>query len=179
MWKRPPPVNLMIAKPTSRSCRFSEISEAKLNFSIETPEIRSASLQSENSPNKNRKSGLETGWSMEDLEMELNRIRRTLRLTAERQLQTLAGKSLADLSQNRSWVSDIHQMLDGHGLRVICSECGQPAILRVSPRSGMATGAFVFDHTIDGRRTFHGGSSHLPLIRLTSKPQRKRPSAAG
>lgn len=110
---------------------------------------------------------------LDDLQQQLNRLQRSIRIAIEQQLAALSGKSMASLGHNRELVSSIHQLLESHGLRVQCSECGHPAILRVSPRAGIDHGAFVFDHQIDGRRTFHGGRAVMPEIRLVAKPARR------
>ncbi len=112
--------------------------------------------------------------AMAELDQELNRLQRAIRLAIQDQLRKLFGRSLGSLEQNRNLVESIHTLLDSHGLRVRCSECGHPAILRVSPRGGSANGVFVFDHTIDGRRTFHGGRGTVPVIQLVAKPPRKK-----
>ena len=119
--------------------------------------------------------------AMTELDQELNRLQRAIRLAIQAQLAKLTGRSMGNLEQNQTLAESIHQLLDSHGLRVQCSECGHPAILRVSPRGGSASGVFVFDHTIDGRRTFHGGRGEVPQIRLVAKPPRKKPTkrAAG
>lgn len=109
-----------------------------------------------------------------DLDQELNRLQRAIRLAIQNQLAKLTGQSLGSLRENQNLADSIHRLLDSHGLRVQCVECGHPAILRVSPRSGTASGAFVFDHSIDGRRTFHGGKGTVPEIRLVAKPPRKK-----
>ncbi|TWU44839.1 hypothetical protein Q31b_00090 [Novipirellula aureliae] len=111
-----------------------------------------------------------------ELERELNRLQRSIRLAIEAQLRKFAGRSFGSLAENQQVATSIHALLDRHGLRVRCSECGHPAILRVSPRGGLAKGAFVFDHTIEGRRTFHGGRATMPELRLVSKPARKNSS---
>ncbi len=112
--------------------------------------------------------------TLSELQMELNRLQRTVRLAIQSQLAKLTGQSLSSLRENREMARSIHQLLDSHGLRVQCCECGHPSILRVSPRSGVANGVFVFDHTIDGRRTFHGGKTVLPELRLVAKPARRK-----
>ncbi|MGB7345922.1 MAG: hypothetical protein WBD20_17020 [Pirellulaceae bacterium] len=109
-----------------------------------------------------------------ELQMELNRLQRTVRLAIQRQLAKMSGQSLGGLKENQELAKSIHQLLESHGLRVQCSECGHPAILRVSPRGGVANGVFVFDHTIEGRRTFHGGKTVLPELRLVAKPARRK-----
>jgi len=111
---------------------------------------------------------------MAELDQELNRLQRAIRLAIQAQLSKMSGCSLGSLEQNRNLADSIHRLLESHALRVQCSECGHPAILRVSPRGGSANGVFVFDHTIDGRRTFHGGRGTVPLIRLVAKPPRKK-----
>lgn len=117
--------------------------------------------------------------TLASLERQLNRLQRSIRLSIQTQLAGLTGTSLDDLESNRQLAESIHQLLDGHGLRMQCSECGHPAILRVSPRTGVANGVFVFDHSIEGRRTFHGGKAVMPEIRLIAKPARKRPVSKG
>ncbi|QDT07655.1 hypothetical protein K227x_60830 [Rubripirellula lacrimiformis] len=109
-----------------------------------------------------------------ELDQELNRLQRAIRLAIQDQLAKLTGQSMGSLKENRDLADAIHRLLDSHGLRVRCVECGHPAILRVSPRGGTAKGAFVFDHSIDGRRTFHGGRGTVPEIRLVAKPPRKK-----
>jgi len=117
-------------------------------------------------------SSLEAETALLELNQELNRLQRTIRLAIQEQLSKMVGRSFDDLQKNRELVDSIHQLLDSHGLRVCCLECGHPAILRVSPR-GSSSGVFVFDHTIDGKRTFHGGRKTVPIIRLVAKPPRK------
>ncbi len=116
--------------------------------------------------------------ALDGLRMEMNRLQRSIRLAIQSHLAKLAGASLDDLEQNKQLVQSLHELLDGHGLRVRCNECGHPAILRVSPRRGADHGVFVFDHTIDGRRTFHGGRQAMPALHLISKPPRKKPKLA-
>ena len=115
--------------------------------------------------------------AMTELEQELNRLQRSIRLAIQAQLAKLAGRSLGSLEQNQHLAASIHELLESHALRVRCVECGHPAILRVSPREGSAHGVFVFDHTIDGKRTFHGGKGSVPVILLVAKPPRKKPTS--
>ncbi|WP_372721896.1 hypothetical protein [Novipirellula sp.] len=116
----------------------------------------------------------DVGAAIEDLQREINRLQRSIRQAIQAQLSRFADRNLGSLQQNQQMVQAIHTLLDSHGLRVQCSECGHPAILRVSARPGIEHGAFVFDHTIDRRRTFHGGRAVMPQIRLVSKPTRKK-----
>ncbi|MFK8110791.1 MAG: hypothetical protein AB8B91_01235 [Rubripirellula sp.] len=116
----------------------------------------------------------EAGIAMTELNQELARLQRSIRLAIQGQLAKLVGKSLDDLNQNKELAQTIHQLLDSHGLRVSCSECGHPSILRVSPRPGVPNGVFVFDHTIEGKRTFHGGRNVVPSMHLVTKPPRKK-----
>jgi DNA-directed RNA polymerase subunit RPC12/RpoP len=120
----------------------------------------------------------ETRQMLKSLQWELNRIQRTVRLTLQSKLQGLVGQSLSTLNENRELANSIQKMLDTHSLRIRCPQCGHASILRVSPRKGMPGGAFVLDHTIEGKRTFHGGSSSVPPIQLTAKPERKAKATA-
>ena len=117
--------------------------------------------------------------TLSELQQELHRLQRTIRLTIQAKLAEFAGRSMGTLPLNRDLAKSLHRLLDKHGLRVMCSECGRPAILRVSPRPGCDSGVFVFDHTIDGRRTFHGGKSTMPQLHLVAKPARQSSRAAG
>lgn len=108
-----------------------------------------------------------------ELQRQMNRLQREIRITIQLQLGQMTGRSLGSIQANRELARSIHEMLDAHGLRVRCPHCGNAAILRVSPRSGAAHGVFVFDHTIDGKRTFHGGRITVPEILLVAKPPRK------
>ncbi len=120
----------------------------------------------------------QAGTVITDLKLELNRMQRTIRLTIQAKLSGLQGRSCGTLEANQALATALHELIDGQGLRVQCSECGHPAILRVSPRKGSPRGAFVFDHSIDGRRTFHGGAGVVPELRLVSKPTRRGKRAA-
>jgi hypothetical protein len=113
---------------------------------------------------------------LDNLKRQLNRLQRTVRLAIEQSLADWSGKAFGSLLANREITATIHELLEGHGLRVSCPECGHPAILRCSVRPGIVDGVFVFDHVIDGRRTFHGGGTTLPVLRLVAKPPRKRPA---
>lgn len=115
-----------------------------------------------------------TRRQVDRLKEQLHRLQRTMRLAIEQTLAEWAGQSFGSLEANREMTSTIHAMLEGHGLRVACPECGHPAILRCGPRPGLPNGVFVFDHVIGGRRTFHGGGTTLPGLRLVAKPPRKR-----
>ena len=110
--------------------------------------------------------------SIAEMEREFNRLQRQIRMVVQDRLAKFAGRSMGDLERNQHLATAIHQLLERHGLRVRCNECGHAAILRVSARTGSPTGVFVFDHTIDGRRTFHGGRQTMPTIVLVAKPPR-------
>ena len=109
---------------------------------------------------------------LRSLEQELNQLRRGVRRQIEKRLASLAGTAGLSVAENREIASAIHRLLDGYGFRVRCGQCNRAAILRVSTRKSAPGGVFVFDHTIDGRRTFHGGGRTVPPLLLTVKPPR-------
>ncbi len=113
------------------------------------------------------------GVQLHGLRQRVNRLQRTLRLAIETELGSLVGKSFGSLAANQQVAAMIHQLLDAHALRIRCPECGHPGILRCSPRPSLATGAFVIDHAIAGRRTFHLGISTIPELKLVAKPARR------
>jgi hypothetical protein len=113
---------------------------------------------------------------LEQLGQQVAGIQRSLRIAIERHLQQLSGATFGSLEDNQQYVRGIQKMLDSHGLRVRCPECGHPAILRCSRNASVPGGVFVFDHYLTEGRTFHGGGRCLPMIRLVTKPTRKNTS---
>lgn len=111
---------------------------------------------------------------LEALRQQINRLQRAVRLAIEGELAAWSGQTYGSLAANQEVVRMIQEIVDAHGLRLRCPECGHPAILRCSSRPAIPDGVFVFDHQIDGRRTFHGGGVVLPVIRLVAKPARRR-----
>ncbi|QDS96710.1 hypothetical protein FF011L_55220 [Roseimaritima multifibrata] len=114
---------------------------------------------------------------MGQVNQQIHHYQRAIRLSIENYLHDLAGKTFGSVEENQAFTREVQQWLESHGLRVRCPECGHPAILRTSKSGNSAGGLFVFDHYIDGRRTFHGGGSTIPKVRLIAKPPR-RPRAA-
>ena len=110
---------------------------------------------------------------LEELSLQLNNIQRSMRQAIERQLRALAGTTFGSLDANQQFARSVQELLESHGLRVRCIECGHPAILRCSRSAGSPAGVFVFDHYIGRKRTFHGGGSTLPPVRVIAKPARR------
>jgi hypothetical protein len=110
---------------------------------------------------------------VEKLTAEVHALQLQISQRIERRLQQFHGWSFASLAENQAFAKLVHQMLDSHGLRVACPECGHPAILRCLRVGNAKHGAFVFDHYLDTGRTFHGGPSTVPLIKVVSKPARR------
>ena len=59
-----------------------------------------------------------------DLERGINRLQREIRRQIQGQLSSLTGRSLGELQLNRQLVQRVHRLLDSHGLRIRCGECG-------------------------------------------------------
>ncbi len=104
---------------------------------------------------------------------EVQSLQQQIRARIEVRLQQYYGWTFASLAENQAFVKGVQQLLESHGLRVQCPECGHPAILRCMRIGNTKHGAFVFDHYLDSGRTFHGGPSSVPLIRLVPKPARR------
>lgn len=115
---------------------------------------------------------------LDQLSRQLNGIQRSIRQSIERYLQRFTGATFGSIEDNQQFLRAVQELLETHGLRVRCPECGHPAILRCSRSNGSAGGAFVFDHYIDRRRTFHGGGSTMPSLRVVAKPVRRPAIAA-
>ncbi len=97
----------------------------------------------------------------------------------ENRLAQFQGLSFATLADNQEFARLVHQLLDSHGLRVVCPECGHPAILRCLRAGNAKNGVFVFDHYLDSGRTFHGGPTTVPVLKVTAKPARRNASTSG
>jgi hypothetical protein len=97
--------------------------------------------------------------------------------TIEARLAQFQGWAFASLTENQEFAKMVHQLLDSHGLRVVCPECGNPAILRCLGAGNAKNGVFVFDHYLDSGRTFHGGPTTVPLLKIVGKPARRSQSA--
>lgn len=115
---------------------------------------------------------------LESLGGEVRELQQQIRQRIDQRLQQFEGWAFASLADKQVFAKRVQQMLEAHGLRVACAECGHAAILRAVAIGNAKHGAFVFDHYLDSGRTFHGGSSTVPLVRVVSKPAR-RPAKAG
>ncbi len=91
----------------------------------------------------------------------------------EGHLHSLAGARMDSLLGNQMLAKSLHQMLDSHGFRIRCPECGEPAIMRCLAAGNSQTGSFVFDHVLSQGRTFHGGRSSVPKLEVVPKPTRR------
>ena len=96
-----------------------------------------------------------------------------IRLQMESRLAGLAGQNFGTYADNQAVTKQVHQLLESKAFRVRCPECGMPAILRCQKSKHSKTGAFVFDHYLDSRRTFHGGQTIFPTLTLVKKPPRR------
>lgn len=110
---------------------------------------------------------------VERLTAEVTSLQQQISHRIEMRLQQFHGWAFASLSENQAFAKLVHQMLDSHGLRVECPECGHPAILRCLRVGNAKHGAFVYDHYLDTGRTFHGGPTTVPLIKIVAKPARR------
>lgn len=104
-----------------------------------------------------------------DLQMLHMQIQRTI----ETRLAQFHGWSFGSLGENQEFAKLVHLILDSHGLRVVCPECGHPAILRCLRAGNAKNGVFVFDHYLESGRTFHGGPTTVPLLKIIAKPARR------
>lgn len=107
---------------------------------------------------------------------QLQALQTQIQQTIEAKLRQFRGWSFGSLAENQEFAKLIHQLLDSHGLRVVCPECGNAAILRCLRAGNSKNGVFVFDHYLETGRTFHGGPTTFPLLKVVSKPARRSPN---
>lgn len=98
----------------------------------------------------------------------------TIVSTLEQKLSAFVGWSFGTLEDNQAFASRVHELLDQFGLRVTCPQCGAPAILRCQNAGNSKTGVFLFDHTLETGRTFHGGPTSFPRLTLVARPSRRK-----
>jgi hypothetical protein len=110
---------------------------------------------------------------LESLTGDVRALQQQIRQRIEGRLQQFHGWAFNSLADKQAFAKLVQNMLESHGLRVECPECGHAAILRGLRVGNAKHGAFVFDHYLDSGRTFHGGSTAVPLIRVVPKPARR------
>lgn len=101
--------------------------------------------------------------------------REVIRRTLEQSLHAFVGWNFGTIPDNQAFAGKVHELLERHGFRVLCPECGAPAILRCQAAGNARSGVFLFDHYLDAGRTFHGGPTTFPRVTLVAKPPRRRP----
>lgn len=107
------------------------------------------------------------------LTQEIQSLQTQIVRSIETSLQRFYGWTFASLSEKQAFAKLVHKILDSHGLRVQCPECGHPAILRCLRAGNAKHGAFVFDHYLETGRTFHGGLTTVPRLKVVAKPARR------
>ena len=110
--------------------------------------------------------------TLAELSMILDQVRLETIRKIEGHLISLSGSRMDSLQGNQMLAKSLHQLLDSHGFRIRCPECGEPAIMRCLAAGNSQTGSFVFDHVLSHGRTFHGGRSSVPKLEVVAKPSR-------
>ena len=104
---------------------------------------------------------------------QLHSFQMQIQRTIEMKLEQFQGWSFESLADNQEFARLVHQILDSNGLRVVCPECGHPAILRCLRAGNAKHGVFVYDHYLESGRTFHGGPTTFPALKVIGKPARR------
>jgi hypothetical protein len=105
---------------------------------------------------------------------EIEAFKQAILVSLEVTLSSFAGWNFGSLANNRTFTRNVQELLDSNGLRVECPECGSPAILRCQSAGNSKTGVFLYDHYLDSGRTFHGGPTTFPRLKLVPKPPRRK-----
>lgn len=111
--------------------------------------------------------------AVDQLKVEIRSYEESLKRSMEARLRQFHGWAFGSLVENQAFAKMVHELLDQHGLRVKCPECGNAAILRCIKAGNSRHGVFVFDHYLPTGRTFHGGPTTVPNLTLIAKPQRR------
>ena len=110
---------------------------------------------------------------IQQLEGEIEAYQLSIQKTIEARLRHFQGWTFGSLAENQQFAKMVQKILEEHGLRVRCPECGNPSILRCANAGNSKNGVFVFDHYLDSGRTFHGGPTTFPAITVVPKPARR------
>ena len=105
---------------------------------------------------------------------EIEAFKQAIMTSLEVTVSSFAGSNFGSLQNNRTFTRSVQELLDANGLRVECPECGAPAILRCQRAGNAKTGAFLYDHYLETGRTFHGGPTTFPRLKLVAKPPRRQ-----
>jgi hypothetical protein len=105
---------------------------------------------------------------------EIEAFKQAILVSLEVTLNSFAGWNFGSLQNNRTFTKEVQVLLDSNGLRVECPECGSPAILRCQSAGNSKTGVFLYDHYLDNGRTFHGGPTTVPRLKLVPRPPRRK-----
>ena len=111
--------------------------------------------------------------AIQQLEDEIESYQLSIQRSIEARLRQFHGWTFGSLAENQQFAKMVHKILEEHGLRVRCPECGHPSILRCSNAGNSKHGVFVFDHYLEDGRTFHGGPTTFPAITVVGKPARR------
>jgi hypothetical protein len=111
--------------------------------------------------------------AVDQLKDEIRSYEESLKRSMESRLKQFQGWAFGSLAENQAFAKMVHELLDQHGLRVRCPECGHAAILRCIKAGNSRHGVFVFDHYLPTGRTFHGGPTTVPVLNLIAKPHRR------
>ena len=112
--------------------------------------------------------------NLESTRKEIEAFKDAIRISLEVTLEGYAGWNFGSLRNNQTFARSVHELLDANSLRVACPECGSPAILRCQSAGNSKTGVFLYDHYLESGRTFHGGPTTFPRVKLVAKPPRRR-----
>ncbi len=110
---------------------------------------------------------------IQQLEGEIEAYQLSIQKTIEARLRQFQGWTFGSLAENQQFAKMVQKILEEHGLRVRCPECGNASILRCANAGNSKNGVFVFDHYLDSGRTFHGGPTTFPAITVVPKPARR------
>ena len=112
--------------------------------------------------------------NLEATKAEIEAFKEAISRSMEVTLNSYTGMSFGSLRNNQTFTRTVHELLEGYGLRIACPECGAPAILRCQSAGNSKTGVFLYDHYLETGRTFHGGPSTFPRVKIVPKPPRRR-----
>lgn len=114
--------------------------------------------------------------ALESVREEIQHHQLAIRRSIELALEAFRGRNFGTLAENQAFAARVHELLEANGLRVECPECAAPAILRCQGAGNSKTGVFLFDHYLETGRTFHGGPTTFPRVKVVAKPPRRKPA---
>lgn len=99
---------------------------------------------------------------LDKIELGFQKLREQTRAQIQSLLNELSGIELPSLQSKQRIASEIRRKLRRMELAIACPQCERPSMVRAAAAGNSKQGVFQFEHSANGARSTHRGSSTLP-----------------